>query len=100
MTSYSDHILEPSELKTAYLNRLYGRINRGLQDSYEQGYALLSNCWVVTPDGPTLLDRFSKHELELVKQWLEETGYKLEPYTTGIWFKDPPPNCEIWRVTW
>lgn len=100
MSTYDDEIIEPAKLKSAYLRRLYARINRGLQDSYEQGYALLSNYWVATPDGVTLLSSFNNGDLPNVKQWLEETGYTVEPYQTAVWFKEPPEGLQLYRVTW
>lgn len=100
MGLYDDSILSPKELEKSYMRRLYARINRGLSDSYERGFALLSNYWVMTPDGPTLLSAFNLYDLELVKEWLTETGYFIEPYLLKPWFKESKPDCEIYKVTW
>lgn len=99
MNTYQDDIIGPTDLKRSYLRRLYARINRGLQDSYEDGFALMSNADVVTSQGRTKLGGFSSVELEMIKEWLEEVSYTVTEMHEPVFFKDLP-NLKIYKITW
>lgn len=101
MTQYADSIITPQELRASHLKRLYCAINRGLSDSYEQGFCLMSNYAVQTPDGRTNISQINLHDMSNVIQWLVETGYTVTTYHGGTpWLQEPRPDLVLYKIEW